>query len=121
MPTVISGTSITFNDNTVQSANAITSTAAALHGQLGSYAYLSLTGNTTARTPGFTVAGTSLKYVGDGVSGTGAVTQAGWNIESATVPPGSWRLMGALPVESVTSGKTTVTIYGRAAVWLRYA
>lgn len=114
MPTVISGTSITFNDNTVQSANAITSTAGALSGQLGSYAFLSYTGNTTARSPGFTIAGTSLRYSGVG-------TLDGGGTESTTAPPGSWRLMGALANDSYAVGKGAVTVNGRMSVWLRYA
>lgn len=115
MPTVISGTSITFNDNTVQSANAITSTAGALSGQLGSYAFLSLTGNSTARAPGFVVAGTSLRYGGVGTSGNQGGT------ESATAPPGSWRLMGALALESYPLGKGSASVMGKQSVWLRYA
>ena len=121
MPTVISGTSITFNDNTVQSANAITSTAGALSGQLGTYAYLSLVANTTARAPGFTVAGTSLRFAGSAAPGTSGIGGPAYALESATVPQGSWRLMGALPTETFTSGKSSTTVYGRASVWLRYA
>jgi hypothetical protein len=117
MPTIISGTSITFNDNTVQSANAITSTSGALSGQLGSYAFLSYTGNTTARAAGFTIAGTSLRYGG---VGTGGDNGAG-GTESATAPPGSWRLMGALANETYSVGKGSATAYGRQSVWLRYA
>lgn len=109
MATTISGTSITFNDGTVQSANAITSTAGALAGQLGSYAFLHYPSNTTDRAAGFTVAGSSLRY---SASSDSSATSAG-----ATAPPGSWRLMGNL--HAVTVGKATY--YNRTSVWLRYA
>ena len=109
MATTISGTSITFNDGSVQSANAIIATAAALHGQLGTYAFLNYPSNTTDRAPGFTVAGSSLVY-SSSADGLGSA-------QGATAPPGSWRLMGNLL--TVVSGKST--FYNRTSVWLRYA
>lgn len=111
MPTVISGTSITFNDNSVQSANAIIATASGLHGQLGTYAFLdyasaSWPGGTTPN-PGTQVAGTSLRY---------SNAQSLTTTPTPGAPPGSWRLMGQMG--SYLSGKTTV--YGTTSLWLRY-
>lgn len=107
MATTISGTSITFNDSSVQSSNAIISTADALAGQLGSYAYLNYVGNTAVRSPGFTIAGSSLTYAGQ----AGETTSSG-------APSGSWRLMGRIG-GTYTVGKGVG--YANASVWLRYA
>lgn len=107
MATTISGTTITFNDASTQTTNVPNATAALSAGGIGTYALLAYPGNPVARSEGFTIAGTSLKYA-----------QTNADVGSATSPPGSWRLMGALvtyPTGPKTSGM------GTTSVWLRYA
>jgi hypothetical protein len=107
MATKISGTTITFNDNSTQTTNVLNETAALSVGSIGSYAFLAYIGNAAARDEGFTIAGSSLRY---------ASTSGG----SASAPAGSWRLMGNLLAYEV-GGKTPGTAYATTSVWLRYA
>ncbi len=107
MATVISGTTITFNDNSTQTTNVPNATAALSVGAVGTYAQLFYPGNGTDRAAGFTIAGSSLRYAGT-IGTTG----------STTAPPGSWRLMGAL---HVGTSSPKATIYTNTSVWLRYA
>ncbi len=107
MPTVISGTTITFNDNSTQTKNVPNSTADLSAGGVGTYAQLHYPGNGTDRAAGFTIAGSSLRY---------AATLG--NTSSTSAPPGSWRLMGALHSYSVTPKSSAFT---NTSVWLRYA
>jgi hypothetical protein len=114
MAITISGTTVTFNDSTTQTTNVPNATAALSVGTIGTYALLNYPGNTTNRTEGFTIAGSSLRY--------SATTQVH---PTASAPPGSWRLMGALPYYTSTvptpKGTTSVTNSGTVSVWLRYA
>lgn len=107
MATVISGTTITFNDNSTQTTNVPNATAALSVGAVGTYAQLHYLGNTTERAAGFTVAGSSLRY---------AATLG--NTSSTETPSGSWRLMGALHNYTASPKSTTTT---NTSVWLRYA
>jgi hypothetical protein len=107
MPTVISGTTITFNDSSTQTKNVPNSTADLSAGGVGTYAYLVYPGNNAGRSAGFTIAGSSLQYAGQAPNQT---------LGSGT-PGGSWRLMGALAAFSVPKG----TSHTSASVWLRYA
>jgi hypothetical protein len=76
-----------------------TGNAALAAGGVGTYAMLVFTGNTTARSAGFTVAGSSLSFT-NGLGTTGLGTASG-----------TWRLMGAIPVAGGNVGNTSV--------WLR--
>lgn len=97
MAVTVGGTSITFNDGTVQStaAGAVTTTAvlnataAASVGAVGSYAFLfdSFLVQNATRAPGSTLAGSSLRY-------SGAPSVEGKSLNSSTSPAGTWRLMG---------------------------
>ena len=115
MPTIISGTTITFNDLSTQTTNVPNATAALSVGAVGTYALLNLPSNTTNRAAGFTVAGSSLRYTG--IDGEGYNSQ-GYTPAGAT-PGGTWRLMGELSNSSVTVGKSTITINPTTSVWLR--
>lgn len=115
MAITVAGTTITFNDGTVQStaASAVTTTsvlnatAGASVGAVGSYAFLRATGGESALTtliPGGTRAGSTLRY-------TGATQQT-----HSTVPAGTWRCLGL--------GYYTYDSYGlqygpNGTVWLR--
>jgi hypothetical protein len=123
MPITVAGTSITFNDSTTQSTanntpanttNVLAATAGATVGAVGTYAFLydtTLAAN-TGRTPGATLAGSSLRYIGvpylDGRRGEFATTP---------LPSGTWRLMGY----SYGNGGCFCggLIDGRASLWLR--
>ena len=112
MATVISGTTITFNDNSTQTTNVPNETAALAVGALGSYAQLKYPGNLAARSEGFTIAGSSLRYynANDKQANDGGT------------PSGSWRLMGYLGSYEVPGGKAPpTTAYATTSVWLRYA
>ena len=109
MATTISGTTVTYNDGSTTTTNTPNATAALAVDAIGTYAYCVYTGNVTDRAPGFTIAGSSLKFSG-GVTGVGTV-----------VPSGSWRLMGALPNYPVSTPKGYVVASTKTSVWLRYA
>jgi hypothetical protein len=102
MPITVSGTSITFNDATVQTtaaggapttAQVLTATAGASVGAVGTYAFLStVVNNTSAITAGNTFAGSDLRYFGATVN-----ANEGQSLSSAafgTAPSGTWRAMG---------------------------
>lgn len=105
MAITISGTTLTYNDGSTDTTDTENTTAALSAGALGSYAFLNYPGNTSARSAGFTIAGSSLTYAG--VSPLGA----------SGSPGGSWRLMGALTAFSSPKG----TSHTSTSVWLRYA
>jgi hypothetical protein len=107
MAITISGTTVTYNDNSTTTTNTPNATAALSAGAVGSYAMLFYPGNATDRAAGFTRAGSSLRY---------AATLG--NTGSATAPPGSWRLMGAIHTYTVTPKASAWT---NTSVWLRYA
>jgi hypothetical protein len=115
MAITISGTTVTFNDSSTQTTNVPNETAALSVGAVGTYAFLVFPSNTTARSAGFTVAGSSLRY--SGVDGEGYNSQ-GYTPSGAT-PGGTWRLMGQLVNSSVSVGKTTIAINPTTSVWLR--
>jgi hypothetical protein len=109
MATVISGTTITFNDNSTQTTNVPNATAALTAGTLGSYALCTYPGNGAVRSADFTIAGSSLRY-SDTISSVGGT------------PSGSWRLMGNLGSFATGGGKVPPgTGYAVTSVWLRYA
>jgi hypothetical protein len=105
MPTVISGTTITFNDNSTQTTNVPNATAALSAGAVGTYAQLHYLLNLTDRAAGFTIAGSSLRYAG-----------TLGNTSSTTAPPGTWRLMGAIHTYSSSPKASSWT---NTSVWLR--
>lgn len=109
MAITISGTTVTYNDNSTTTTNTPNATAALSAGAIGAYSFLVYPGNAAARAAGFTLAGSSLLYTAsDSPVGSGT-------------PPGSWRLMGALPSYTASGPKGTATIYTTRSVWLRYA
>jgi hypothetical protein len=110
MAITISGTTLTYNDGSTDTTDTENTTAALSAGAVGSYAQLYYPGNAASRAAGFTIAGSSLLYAtSTPTMGSGA-------------PPGSWRLMGALPAITVPVPKGgTVTQYSFTSVWLRYA
>jgi hypothetical protein len=111
MPTVISGTTITYNDSSTTTTNTPNATAALTAGTLGSYAQLRYPGNAAVRSADFTIAGSSLRYIdSQGAGGEGGT------------PGGSWRLMGNLGSFATGGGKVPPgTGYATTSVWLRYA
>jgi len=119
MAITISGTTLTYNDGTTDTTDTENTTAALSAGAIGSYAQLMFPGNTAHRTPGYTIAGSSLRYAtAPGLTGVPT---------APTTPGGSWRLMGELPSfytppyptpKGTASGYTT---YAYVSVWLRYA
>lgn len=119
MAITISGTTLTYNDGSTDTTDTENTTAALSAGAIGSYAQLMFPGNTVFRTPGFTVAGSSLRYAA-ATGQTGTPT-------APTTPGGSWRLMGELPsvyvpAQPVPKGVIPAsTTYTTVSVWLRYA
>jgi hypothetical protein len=114
MAITISGTTLTYNDGSTDTTDTENTTAALGAGAIGSYAQLYYPGNAAARAAGFTIAGSSLLY---GATASGITVNAGLG-----TPPGSWRLMGALPsVTSPVPKGGSVTSYTATSVWLRYA
>jgi len=110
MAITISGTTLTYNDGSTDTTDTENTTAALSAGAIGSYAQLYYPGNSTSRAAGFTIAGSSLLY--------GATTPP----VGSGAPPGSWRLMGALPSTTSPVPKGgSVTSYTYTSVWLRYA
>lgn len=89
MAVTVSGTSITFNDATVQTtaagapttAQVLSATAGASVGAVGTYAFLAVNTGTGATSPGGTRAGSTLLYCAASASAAG-------------VPSGTWRCMG---------------------------
>jgi len=86
---------------TPTTAQVLAATAGAGVGEVGTYALMN-ENNTNSRGPGATLAGSSLRYVGLNQNSTSASESI-----SATVPAGTWRVMG---------NKTGT---GRSTVWLR--
>ena len=119
MAITISGTTLTYNDGSTDTTDTENTTAALSVGAIGSYAQLMFPGNNAHRTPGYTVAGSSLRYAGASEY-TGTPTPP-------TTPGGSWRLMGELPSVYTPPFPTpkgtggNYTTYSYASVWLRYA
>jgi hypothetical protein len=119
MAITISGTTLTYNDGSTDTTDTENTTAGLSAGAIGSYAQLMFPGNNAFRTPGYTIAGSSLRYATAGGQ-TGTPT-------APTTPGGSWRLMGELPsvftppfpTPKGTGGGTTA--YTTTSVWLRYA
>lgn len=101
MAVTVSGTSITFNDATVQStaatapttAQVLSATAAASVGAVGTYAFCrtaDVAGNPGNANPGTTVSGSSLRYSNVG------------NVNGPT-PAGTWRCMSYSPAQGGTN------------------
>ena len=109
MSITLSSTTVTYNDGSTTTTNTPNATAALAVDAIGTYAYCVYTGNVTDRAPGFTIAGSSLKFSG-GVTGTGDVA-----------PSGSWRLMGALPNYVTSTPKGAGVGSTTFSMWLRYA
>ena len=109
MAITLSSSTVTYNDGSTTTTNTPNATAALAVDAIGTYAWCNYTGNVTDRAPGFTIAGSSLRFTG-GTSETGTV-----------VPSGSWRLMGALPNYPVSTPKGYVVASTKTSVWLRYA
>jgi hypothetical protein len=111
MAITISGTTVTYNDSSTTTTNTPNATAALGAGALGSYAQLRYPGNTAARSEGFTIAGSSLRF-----------TSGDQDTLSGSTPSGSWRLMGYLGSYTIPGGKAPPTTgYALTSVWLRYA
>jgi hypothetical protein len=103
MSVTVGGTSITFNDGSVQStaagapttAQVLSATAGASVGAVGTYAHLTTTGQAVA--VGATIAGSSLRYSLDGLwlnmCGSWATANPGLTPFSSA-PSGTWRCMG---------------------------
>lgn len=106
MAVTVGGTSITFNDGTVQSTAALNSIAAASVGSVGSYAFLR---HLTAanRSPGATAAGSEMRYS----------TGGGGQIPSP-IPSGTWRLMGQTGYDGTGSPGST-SVASQVSLWLR--
>ena len=129
MAITLSSTTVTYNDGSTTTTNTPNATAALGAGAIGSYAQLSFPGNNANRTPGYEVAGSSLRYTtGGGIIGNGAPGS------TPTTPGGSWRLMGELPAvytptapgsptpKGVSPTIPAFTTYATGgSVWLRYA
>jgi len=120
MAVTVSGTTITFNDATVQTtaAGAVTTTAvlnataAASVGAVGTYAMLSRPTSSNASTAaGGTAAGSGLRYSG-GLAQTNGLAFGPYI--SDTAPAGTWRSMGN--TVGVFAGCFS---YQGASVWLR--
>lgn len=119
MAITISGTTLTYNDGSTDTTDTENTTAALSVGAIGSYAQLMYPGNNVHRTPGFTIAGSSLRYA-TAANYTGTPT-------APSTPGGSWRLMGELPSVFNPAYPTpkgimpATTTYSYVSVWLRYA
>lgn len=113
MPITVGGTTITFNDGTIQStaggspttAQVLTATAGATFGAVGTYAALMNTANSNI-SAGSTIAGSSLRYdTGTGGLGNSAGSSSNnYNTSGAggTALSGTWRKMshGSLYIPS---------------------
>lgn len=124
MAVTVGGTSITFNDGTVQTtaaggapttAQVLSATAGASVGAVGSYAFLGPPAN-TGYLPGATAAGSALRYVapvGHGTQSCGLYAYAlvGSDPRGGGTPAGTWRCMGL--------GLTSASNYGTPTLWLR--
>jgi hypothetical protein len=108
MAITISGTTVTYNDATTQTTNVPNATAGLGADTIGTYALLTYPTNSATRSPGFTVAGSSLYF-----TDTGAQL-----VQAAS---GSWRLMGGLLSYTSATPKGPATFHSRNSVWLRYA
>ena len=117
MAVTVSGTSITFNDATVQTtaatapttAQVLNATASASTGAVGSYAFLAPTfgSRTSVTSNGNTRAGSNLNYYG--VSGGTVFSTTGSTVA------GTWRNLGANSSNQDQYGNWLVC----ACVWLR--
>jgi hypothetical protein len=108
MAITISGTTLTYNDGSTDTTDTENTTAALGAGAIGSYAMLIYPGNSATRSPGFTIAGSSLYYTSTSAQFVGQ-------------PSGSWRLMGGLLSYAVSTPKGPATAHSYNSVWLRYA
>ena len=116
MAVTVSGTSITFNDATVQTtaagapttAQVLSATTGATAGAVGSYAWLGFNGSSTTVNFNSTLAGSGLRPAGAS-SGTFGCTIVYTIAFTAAAQTGTWRCMGYY------SGAT----YGSASLWLR--
>lgn len=112
MAVTVSGTSITFNDATVQTtaavapttATVLAATAGATVGAVGTYAYVYSTA-VAQYTAGATIAGSSLRY-SSGVRW--GETCGNWFAANSTTPysgtpAGTWRVMGYIASQASTS------------------
>lgn len=97
MAVTVSGTSITFNDASVQTtaasapttATVLAATAGAALGAVGSYAMLSRPSySNSAIAPNANIAGSSLRYAGARSNGNNTSGISG------TAPSGTWKCMG---------------------------
>jgi len=86
-----------------------TATAGLAVGDVGSYAFLNDPSNTSARTAGATVAGSSLRYSAIGADGQNAVN-GNVCVSSSGTPSGTWRLMGS---------NVFISGYEHSSLWLR--
>jgi hypothetical protein len=101
MAVTVSGTSITFNDATVQTtaatalttATVLSATAGASVGAVGTYAWLQGPGSTTV-SPGSTVAGSSLNYSASYSSDYDLGTASAYTAITGSTVSGTWRCMG---------------------------
>jgi hypothetical protein len=112
MPITISGTTVTFNDSSTQTTNVPNATAALTAGAIGTYAHLYYPGNSTDRSAGFTLAGSSLRYTSGG----------GFGVGPTAAPSGTWRLMGDIQGQTFYPGgpKGAGSVSGWfGSVWLR--
>lgn len=100
MAVTVSGTSITFNDASVQTtaatapttATVLAATAGAALGAVGSYAMLSRPNFSGAGiNPNTNIAGSSLRYAGGGAAYWG--TSHPYSV-SGTAPAGTWKCLG---------------------------
>ena len=88
MAVTVSGTSITFNDGTVQS----TAAGIAETGSVGSYAFLVGIGyGGSVLTEGSSYAGSNLRYCGGSYTGVGSTV---FGAAQGAAPAGTWRCMG---------------------------
>jgi hypothetical protein len=113
MPVTVSGTSITFNDATVQStaasptttATVLSATAGATAGAVGTYVFAWRAGWLGF---GSTVAGSTIYSIGTGsVNSCGNTIFAGPVLVGAALT-GTWRIMGSHPNNGSTNGFASV-------------
>ena len=111
MAVTVGGTSITFNDGTVQSTAAaavtttavLSATAGATAGAVGTYAWLTSTSTSFQLTTNTNYAGSSLRFYGFYTPGSVEVVISS-NGDGAT-PSGTWKCMGY--VQASGAGRST--------------
>lgn len=94
----------------VTTSAVLTATAGASVGGVGTYALL-FAATTATRTPGTTLAGSSLRYANTYFDLSGGVVG-----NSTDTPTGTWRLMGAT---GYVNGSGSVTTTTQVSLWLR--